>query len=225
MRQDLKDLERSAIRLVTIATRAIGGPDKGRRVALRRALGRPPEHPAARGAHMVVAPVLPMGSDPALERAWYAVAAMMAAQPRDARSESIGGEDDAETTQESDLSPSPPEADADDSAEERQTLGATLGRAVALGTLREDTIEARLHLMCRQDLEGIHRHLPRLIATLRADLVPVDWVRLAVDLARWGDDRDRVAKKWLQDYYRTLQAEKARRKKADKPSSSEGEDQ
>lgn len=224
MKQDLKDLERSAVRLVATATRAIGGPDKRRRVALRRALGRPPEHPAARGAHMVVAPVLPEEPDPALERAWYAVAAMMAAQPREARSETIG-EDDAEAAEESDPAPSQPEADADDDAEERQTLGATLGRAVGRGALRGDTIEARLHLMCRQDVEGVHRHLPRLIATLRADLVPVDWVRLAVDLARWGTDRDQVTKRWLQDYYRTLQAEEARRKKADKPSSSEGEDQ
>jgi CRISPR type I-E-associated protein CasB/Cse2 len=50
----------------------------------------------------------------------------------------------------------------------------------------------------------VHRHLPRLIAHLRADLVAVDWVVLAEDLARWDIERDRVAKEWLQSFHRTL---------------------
>jgi hypothetical protein len=63
-------------------------------------------------------------------------------------------------------------------------------------------------VICRQQVDGVHRHLPRLIGHLRADLIPVAWVPLTVDLARWGRYPDQVGKRWLQDYYRTVTAAK-----------------
>ena len=58
--------------------------DPGRRAALRRSLGRLPEDAGYR-AHGVVARFLSETPNRAEERAFYAVAAMIAAQPRDAR--------------------------------------------------------------------------------------------------------------------------------------------
>lgn len=207
--------------LVGAAVRTLAHPDKRHRVALRRSLGRSPSDPASRAAHLVVAPTLPQSYDDATERAFYSVAAMIAAQAREARDETTGRT--AEDLQEPEQSDT--DADATNAAKVQESLGATLGRAVAQGKLREDTIEARLHLMCRQNVAGIHRHLPRLIATLRAELLPVNWVRLTVDLSRWGRERDLVTKRWLQEYYRTLHAVRAARAKKTNPDEHEGEDQ
>ncbi|MBN6054467.1 type I-E CRISPR-associated protein Cse2/CasB, partial [Nonomuraea sp. RK-328] len=206
-------LQRQATRLVGAAVRALAHPDKRRRVALRKALGRVPEDPAVRAAHMVVAPALPLQYDRATERAFYSVAAMIAAQPRTARDDTAGLNEENEEA----------EKEAPAALDEQESFGVTLGRAVATGRLREDTTESRLHLMCRQDVDGIHRHLPRIVATLRADLVQVSWIRLTVDLSRWGHERDLVTKRWLQDYYRTLQAVRTMREKDTRKS--EGEDQ
>ncbi|MFI0420515.1 type I-E CRISPR-associated protein Cse2/CasB [Spongiactinospora sp. 9N601] len=220
------ELGRRAAMLVEAAVRTLDDKDsrnKRRRVALRRALGRDPEHHAARPAHMVVAYTLPPNPDDATERAFYTVAAMIAAQPRDARDQTTGRNDDAPHAEDE---PEATEASEPAPEDQQETLGATLGRMVATDKGREDTIEPRLHLMCRQDVGGIHRHLPRLIATIRAELIRVDWLRLTLDLAAWGTQRDRVTKRWLQDYYRTLYAVRAMQKKAmAKSESPEGEDQ
>jgi CRISPR system Cascade subunit CasB len=217
-------LHRQATKLVGAAVKTLTHPDKRRRVALRRALGRSPEDPAVRAAHMVIAPVLPKRCDEATERAFYSVASMIAAQPRDARDETTGvNDDDDEPEQETQERAPAEEVEEAEEAEEQESLGATLGRAVALGKLREDTTESRLHLMCRQDVSGIHRHLPRLIATLRADLLPVGWVRLTIDLSRWGRERDLVTKRWLQEYYRTLHAVRAIRERNSHNSEGEGQ--
>ncbi|NAS22180.1 type I-E CRISPR-associated protein Cse2/CasB [Herbidospora sp. NEAU-GS84] len=201
---DRSELERSAAHLVNVALRTLTSEDKRPRVALRRALGRPPEHPAVRAADMVIAPALPERRDIATERAFYTVAAMIAAQPREARDETTG-----KTGEPVPDRPAVPVA-------QQETLGATLGRAVAQAKLREDTTEARLHLLCRQDVDGIHRHLPRLVSTMRGDLVSVDWARLTVDLADWGRNRDYVTKRWSQDYYRALYTTRATQNKKQK---------
>nr|WP_260408288.1 type I-E CRISPR-associated protein Cse2/CasB [Planomonospora venezuelensis] len=193
--------------MVGKTVRVLRGENKRPQVALRRALGRLPEDPASRAAHMVVAPVLPERPDPSTERAFYAVAAMIAAQPRDARDETTGRLDPGEIDDDPDPETVVPET-------KRESLGAALGRAVGNGTLSESTTEARLHLLCRQDIAGVHRHLPRIITRLRADLVPVDWVRLTIDLARWDVRRNEISKRWLQDYYRTSYAIKAMQAKS-----------
>ncbi|RKS68102.1 CRISPR system Cascade subunit CasB [Actinomadura pelletieri DSM 43383] len=171
----------------------------GNRAALRRSVGRAPEHPQSRHAIALVARHIPPESDEAVERAFYAVAALIAAQPR--QSPQDDSDDDVPNGETAD------ELDAATGvkAPESWNLGATLGRAVALpgSPLKFDTVEARLHLLCRQRIDGLHRQLPRLVSQLKAIRVPVDWSRLTVDLSRWGTDADYVAKEWLQDYYRT----------------------
>ncbi|WP_051407283.1 type I-E CRISPR-associated protein Cse2/CasB [Nocardia sp. CNY236] len=162
----------------------------GDRAGLRRALGRSPEDIHTSRAHAVVARFVRRSDEPASERAFYAIAAMMAAQPRAAL------DADADKT-------SPPQHGL---VRRRETLGATLGRAVGEGILNPGTTESRLHVLCRQPVDGVHRHLPRVIMHLRAELVPVNWSQLLVDLACWPRDRDGIVKRWLQDYYRTIDA-------------------
>lgn len=154
--------------------------DPGTRAALRRGLGRPPGR--APQMHAVVAPWLPGDPQPAVERAYYAVAALMAHQPRT----SAGFGTDAEE----------PEASPN--------LGASFAEAVRTGRMREDTSAARLHLLCRQGVDGLHRHLPRAVTQLQVAGVRIAWERLLKDLATWDRDRDEIAKRWLQSYYRQL---------------------
>ncbi|GAA4239764.1 hypothetical protein GCM10022254_61400 [Actinomadura meridiana] len=169
----------------------------GNRAALRRSVGRTPEHPQSRHAIALVSRHIPPGGDEAVERAFYAVAALIAAQPRQSQDEDSDDDvPDGETE---------PDAATGVEEPESQSLGATLGRAVALpgSPLKFDTVEARLHLLCRQRVDGLHRQLPRIVSQLKTIRVPVDWSRLTFDLSRWGTDADYVAKEWLQDYYRT----------------------
>ncbi len=250
----LSDIEQRAARLVKATTASLKVP--GRRAALRRSLGRPLDHPAVQQAHRFVAPYLPDLPDPdrermsadtqrdvvAIERAFYTVAALIAAQPRTARDEELGsdaaGDDESSDeatpggqpggtlegtpgggTSPDDTTNSPDSSTTDSSTTDSSTtqvagtgfglrrapsLGRTVADGVRNGRLNDETTSARLHVLCRQDVAGLHRHLPRLVGHLRADLVPVDWVRLTVDLARWGRYGDQVAKSWLQDYYRRL---------------------
>jgi hypothetical protein len=51
---------------------------------------------------------------------------------------------------------------------------------------------------------GLHRHLPRVVGRLQQADVPLDWGRLLVDLADWTRHHDRIAKRWLQGFYRRL---------------------
>ncbi len=99
---------------------------------------------------------------------------------------------------------------SDDGARQRRAAGRGLGRCLAdavneaRGQEQNDLygrLEARLRLLCRQDVDGLHRHLPRLVRHLRSEEIAVDWVRLLLDLAYWGVDADLVAKTWLQQFY------------------------
>ncbi|WP_462187162.1 type I-E CRISPR-associated protein Cse2/CasB, partial [Frankia sp. CcWB2] len=229
-REKLPGLEWRAARLVEAVTDALAVP--GRRAALRRSLGHSPQDPVVARAHGMVAPYLPVLPDPArdgfypdtaidvvaIERAFYTVAALMAAQPRSARDAEIAAAEAATPTSSEETTRTPTtEAEADSAAEDRvgaadpadtttvpagtgrrrPSLGYTLAAAVRAGKLNGETIPPRLQLICRQDVAGVHRHLPRLVGQLRSDLVPVAWVPLIVDLARWGRYRDQVAKGWL----------------------------
>ncbi|MFG1918085.1 type I-E CRISPR-associated protein Cse2/CasB [Micromonospora sp. NPDC048898] len=172
--------------------------DAGRRAGLRRALRRPPEQ--AHTAHATVARWLPHQPTPAQEWAMYAVAAMIAAQPGRQRDDQPNDE------------PAPPDAktpiEKAAGPVRRSSLGTALGMAVrhpqsprqAMG---EATAEARLHLLVRQNLTGVHQHLPALVRRIRSLGVPIDWAQLVRDLSWWGTDRDAIAKRWLQDFYRT----------------------
>jgi CRISPR type I-E-associated protein CasB/Cse2 len=241
MTTPIKEVRGRAETLVgDVTTRINKSP--GDRAALRRVLGRSPEHPAAHASYGIVARHVPSKADAATERAFYAVAAMIAAQPGKARrhGDDTAEEIPAETAPPQRATPGTEatavamrvqDAVSADGQARTKNLGATLAEAVAAGKRKPETTEARLHLLCRQGVDGIHRHLPRLITQLRSDLVPVDWPTLLVDLSRWGRGRDWVAKEWLQDYYRTyhraMAARKADTRKADtgEAETTESEDQ
>ena len=200
------------------------------RATLRRAVGKEVADPAVLPVHGFVAPYLPQPPETgegydryrfpeaAVERAFYAVAALIAGQTRQARDQGIGealdeaeptdGDDGGETAEEdASTTDTAGENDGGSKGKTPPTLGATLGEAVTKGRLKAETTEARLHLLCRQSVDGAHKQLPRLIQYLRGQKTHIDWGLLVLDLARWGGDRDAVAKEWVQGYHRVLLTE------------------
>ena len=210
--------------------------DPGRRSALRRSLGRPVEDVMTHRAHSVVAPWLPSDRPrPAVESAYYSVAALIAAQPRE-RGEQEDAAPEADGPSAADTASPPqdePAGGAEDAKAAKQkavrpstSLGGTLGQAVRDGKLASGTVETRLHLLCRQDVAGLHRMLPGLIRQLAAKQVAPDWGRLLVDLSRWEYERGQVTKQWLQDFYRAIhQADPAGPANDDNDDNTESEDQ
>ncbi|MFC9927606.1 type I-E CRISPR-associated protein Cse2/CasB [Streptomyces sp. NPDC127190] len=191
------------------------GADPGVRVALRKGLRRGLDDVSS--MHRIVAPWLPEERGEAEERAFYAVAAMIADRPR----HSFTAPDADETTPEPDgrdlaaASNEPKTADKEaEPAEERKapvrarrdSLGASFARAViAQGGqtgVRQDTAEARLNLLTRQSLEGLHRHLPGSVRLLRAGDTDIDFAVLLADLAAWPRYSKAISRRWLQDFYR-----------------------
>jgi len=168
------------------------------RAALRHSLGRPPRD-ATLAVHRIIVRHLPGRQlDDATERAFYAVPAYIAAQPRQARDQDTAAG-----------------AHAPGSGRP-QNFGDSLARAAFReGPAASGRMDARLQLLARQDLDGLHRQLPRLVLHLRADLVRVDWPVLIRDLARWGRDPKQVAKEWMQAYYRTSERLTAEKKRHD----------
>jgi len=184
----------SADGLVREVRRLIASPAE--RAALRHSLGRRPDA-VSLDVHRIVVPHLPQEHpDLAAERAFYAVPAYMATQSRDARDE---------------------EAAAGNGGARRQNLGDSLARAVHDKGLNEKSIEPRLQLLARQDLEGMYRQLPRLILYLRGKQVRIDWAILIRDLTRWDRYPRQVAKEWMQSYHRTSDRLTRENKNAPKP--------
>lgn len=256
-KHDIRSEIRSAAdRMASDLTRRVAD-EPAVRATLRRGVGRRVEDPAMLPLHAFVTPYLgdlherqqPGWSatpDEAVERAFYAVATLIAAQPRQVRdrdaehgpgsgsAEASGtaeGAEEAETQRSSDgaaraAEPSSKEteasvpegeseaSDATDPARNRSGqrpdgrygLGVTLGTAVGRGLLNADSTEQRLHLLCRQSLDGVHVQLPRLLAHARVQGARTDWGQLVLDLARWGGERDRVAKEWAQGFHRSAEA-------------------
>jgi CRISPR system Cascade subunit CasB len=173
----------------------------GDRSVLRHSLGRPPED-VVMGVHRIVAPLLPRDVKVAEERAYYAVAALIASQDRSAR-------DQATTDDEHDGSDSAdPEGTAGEAGEDdspgRPNLGYSLAQLAHKSSRdRSRALGDRLELLARQDVDGLYRHLPRLIHQVRADQVSIDWGVLIRDLTRWAYNPRQVAKEWAQDFYRT----------------------
>lgn len=188
--------------------------DAGVRTALRSGLRRGLDDVPR--MHRYVAGHLPRGArTPEHEqRAYYAIAAMIAAQPRSRYTEPAddtapsgtpeapAGPDEAES---SGTAPRPtPEASSQD------RYGPSLGEAFALAvsqgpdrdrTIREATAESRLNLLTRQSLNGLHRHLPAAVGYLREVGVPVDWAQLLSDLTAWPAHSKQISRRWLQHYH------------------------
>jgi CRISPR system Cascade subunit CasB len=164
----------------------------GERSVLRHSLGKRPEEVAA-GVHRIVVPLLPKDPPDAAERAYYAVAALIASQPRQARDQAA-----SDNTPDG-AAPGDPASQAAAAGRPRHNLGYSLARAAHEGT---KNLEGRLQLLARQDADGIYRHLPRLILQLRAEQVRIDWGALVRDLTRWERDPRLVAKEWVQEFYR-----------------------
>jgi CRISPR system Cascade subunit CasB len=166
----------------------------GPRADLKRCLGQRPDSPAWDHAWGHLIDYLPEQHRPDHElagtgivdeqRAFVTVAAMICAQPPTARAQDLEAGPDG---------PRP------------RNLGAAL--AIGVGERRLVDAGAGLHrliLLSRQNVDGLHRLLPRTVQHLRGAQVPVDWVRLIADLADWRRGRRTIAKWWIQDYHRNL---------------------
>ncbi|MEU3633012.1 type I-E CRISPR-associated protein Cse2/CasB [Streptomyces fradiae] len=178
--------------------------DPGARTALRTGLRK--DLDSVPRMHRLVAPLLPQDHTPEdVQRAYYAIAAMIAAQPRhsfhdtQASDGAPGGEN---TVNETDHTASTPKAPVRGG---RTSLGAAFAAGVGSGRdsqMRQASAEARLNLLTRQSLPGLHRHLPAAVAYLRSLDVDIDFAQLLSDLAHWRRHSGRIARRWLQDYYR-----------------------
>lgn len=182
-------------RRFVVEIQRICASDRGARAALRRGEGKGLDE--APGMHRIVAPLLPgpvLHSEDA-QRAYYTVAALIAAQRRSETPAEEAGVPQKQKGQ----PPSP------QSALYGHSLGVAFAAAVNKGTrdgMRESAAETRLNLLTRQSVQGIHRHLPAAARQLSAKKTPPDWARLLVDLRNWHEDRGRIARYWLQDFYR-----------------------
>ncbi|MFJ8860369.1 type I-E CRISPR-associated protein Cse2/CasB [Streptomyces sp. NPDC102451] len=175
----------------------VSAEDPGARSALRSGLRK--DLDSVRRMHRLVAPWLPEPRSEDVERAYYTVAAMIAAQPRSAlvvpQNTTDGQEEPGEPTA------------APTSRRRRISLGTAFATAVAEGPGREKemragTAESRLNLLTRQSINGMHRHLPASVGYLRSLGVDVDWAQLLDDLGNWRKQSGLISRTWLQDFYR-----------------------
>ncbi|ARF58336.1 type I-E CRISPR-associated protein Cse2/CasB [Streptomyces gilvosporeus] len=214
--EDQAVARRWRLRKYTTWVEKLCGEDPGARSALRTGLRRGMDD--VRRMHRFITPWLPenrhVGDDE--QRAYYAVAAMIASQPRNSYPQAEAADDKTEAGT---------AAQADTGAERKkgpERYGDSLGRAFATAVgqspgrdkeMQEATAETRLNLLTRQSVDGLHRHLPSAVGYLRSLDVPVDWAQLLDDLVAWPTHSGRIARRWLQDYYR-LRAEAARKQAA-----------
>jgi CRISPR system Cascade subunit CasB len=68
--------------------------------------------------------------------------------------------------------------------------------------MKPGTAESALHLMTRQGSDAVHRTLPSLTRQLLSGGITVDWAVLLKDLSWWTRERDAVATRWLDQYFR-----------------------
>jgi CRISPR system Cascade subunit CasB len=190
----------------------------GAQSALRAGLGKPVTEVPARMHAALLRPGLirEKPEEPGYrekERAYYAVAALFAARPRAERlaDDPHGGDDATESAS----AGSSPEAEVTAFHPRGTSLGESI--AVAVGRrgsddLKADTAESRLHLLVRQDLDGVHRMLPGVLRWLGSTGVAPDYACLLRDLTRWRFGRDAVTTRWMQDFYRSLRRQEGARK-------------
>ncbi|MFI2609508.1 type I-E CRISPR-associated protein Cse2/CasB [Kitasatospora sp. NPDC018619] len=210
--------------------------DPGVRAALRRGVGK--DLDAVPFMHRFVASWLndEQARSRDVQRAFYTVASLIAAQRRDqyaaAKAEASkkgtapkeGGTAEGETAEGAEAVPVVPGdptevVEGTDPASAKRIPSRSLGRAFADGVLkggqggglRESSAETRLNLLTRQSVDGLHRHLPGAVRQLRGSDVEIDWARLLIDLCQWRRRSGAVKRTWLQDYHRALQEDGERR--------------
>ncbi|MFE1407805.1 type I-E CRISPR-associated protein Cse2/CasB [Streptomyces sp. NPDC058770] len=171
--------------------------DAGARSALRSGLRK--DLDSVQRMHRLVAPWLPEPCSAEVERAYYTVAAMIAAQPCSASAPPAPTTADPVRPDEQKPSPS--------TRWRRTSLGTAFATAVTEGPGREKemragTAESRLNLLTRQSVNGLHRHLPASVGYLRSLGVEVDWAQLLDDISLWRRRSGRISRTWLQDFYR-----------------------
>jgi CRISPR system Cascade subunit CasB len=154
---------------------------------LRSGLGLPVERCNYLHRHLV--PRLPERMHPDARRAHYAVAALIAAHPRAPREVGKPASD----------------GQHEQHWHQRANLGISLAQAVNQQIIKPGFAEGDLHLMARQSSQAIHPRLPALTRHLLSRGVAVDWAVLLEDLAWWNRDRNRIATRWLEAYFRTAQ--------------------
>ncbi|NEA68913.1 type I-E CRISPR-associated protein Cse2/CasB [Streptomyces sp. SID12488] len=87
----------------------------------------------------------------------------------------------------------------------RPNLGATMARAVRRAAFNEDRTDDLLHVIVRVGDDHLHQHLlPSLTDRLLRAGLAWDWPVLLDDLAARVFDPDRVATRWLDAFYLTL---------------------
>ncbi|MET7766146.1 type I-E CRISPR-associated protein Cse2/CasB [Streptomyces sp. NPDC005393] len=212
--------------------------DSGTQQALRRGLAKPvDEVPARTHAALLRGGLVPDDARGPRRRAYYAVAALIAARPRTQRladadsadaqasaaaargkaggaAQTAGAADTAEAGHVAAVPGG--DAGAPSATAGFRPSGTSLGESLAVAVTRqgpegikENGAEARLHLMVRQEADGIHRMLPAVLRQLGSAGVAADYACLLRDLIAWHHYRDSVATRWLEDFYRTLRREKA----------------
>lgn len=202
---------------------------------LRTGLGRPLERSPY--MHRYLVPRFPEPKGPGryddARRAHYTVASLIAARPRRARDADEeaaaqaaaeagtpaatpdGTPVVAETGVQAAGESSPTGKDADGTRWwTRPNLGASLAEAVNRKLIKPDTAEDDLHLLVRQSAETVSTRLPSLTRHILNGGVSVDWSVLLYDLSWWNRDRDRIATRLLESYFRvrTLEDRNARPK-------------
>ncbi|QEV43166.1 type I-E CRISPR-associated protein Cse2/CasB [Streptomyces nodosus] len=193
--------------------------DPGARAALRSGVGKNLD--AVPRMHRIIAHLVPANAGAATERAYYAVAAMIAEQARRRGTTNETADDTCSEAVEPSGEETPAKAPTptgknDDGVREYGTsLGASFALAVVDSPgrerqMRRGTAESRLNILCKQGTTGLHRHLPASVRYLRSLDVLVDWARLLQDLDDWHRRSGHVTRRWLQDFYRRCQ-EDARR--------------
>ncbi|MEV0641659.1 type I-E CRISPR-associated protein Cse2/CasB [Streptomyces sp. NPDC050619] len=165
--------------------------NKGVQSDLRTGLGQRVER--CNYLHRYLVRWLPERPHRDVRRAHYAVAALIAARPRAARTADAQRATSAEAP----------------GWYARPNLGASLAAAVNAQVIKAGSAEGDLHLFARQSSDALHQRLPALTRHLLSGGIALDWAVLLEDLTWWDRDRDRVATRWLESYFRTAAPEGA----------------
>ncbi|EST31535.1 type I-E CRISPR-associated protein Cse2/CasB [Streptomyces niveus] len=178
----------------------------GTRADLRSGLGRSVNQCGR--MHRYLARRVPEGSYG--EHAYYAVAALIADRPRAVRDAQAAiavkpTDENARQGQDPGNADDTPKA-APVPWERRPNLGTSLALAVRAG-MKEGSAESHLRLLTRQSFTSVHPRLHSLLRYAQDKGAEIDWAVLLDDLVGWDTDRDAVATRWLQSFYRTLSGE------------------